>query len=106
MKRQEIVTRLRGLREEIEQDGEVRIADLEVPFALALSDVCNALGLTSEEHDRVLGREAAAYVAEILRTRVWLVEMAVKEETATLTLAEVAAVPAQAAGYPVTPILS
>lgn len=91
MKRQEMIARLRGLREWIEQEGEVRTADLETTFALALSDVCDALGLTDEEHDQVLGREAATCVTEILRTRVWPVRMAVEKKTATVALTEVAA---------------
>jgi len=94
MEQQELVTRLRSLREGIERDGEVRIAALETTFALALSDVCCALGLTAEEHDEVLGQNAAAYVAEIRQARFWPVERDMKEETATLTLTEAAAVPA------------
>jgi len=94
MKRQAVIARLRSLREEIEQGGEERITDLETTFVLALSDVCDALGLTGEEHDQILGREAAAYVAEILQTRVWPVGMAMERETATAPLAEAAAVSA------------
>jgi len=94
MEQQEVVARLRSLREEIERDGEVRIAALETTFALALSDVCCALGLAGEEHDEVLGRDAAAYVIEIRQTRFWPVEKDVEEETATVTLAELAAVSA------------
>ena len=66
-----VVTRLCSLREEIEQDGE-KIASLEVSFALALSDVCDALGLTGEEYKLVLGPEAAAFVEALLNSRVWL----------------------------------
>ena len=66
-----VVTRLCSLREEIEQDGE-KIASLEVSFALALSDVCDALGLSGEERELVLGPEAAAYVEALLNARVWL----------------------------------
>ena len=76
--RQEMIARLKSLREEIEQDGE-GIASLETTFALVLSDVCDALALTGEEHDLVLGREAAAYVADLLGTRVWPVEMEPEE---------------------------
>lgn len=91
--RREIVTRLKGLREEIEQGGE-KIADLETTFALALSDVCNALGLTAEEHDEVLEPEAAADVAAILDTRIWLVETLEERETVGAPMLEIAAVPA------------
>jgi hypothetical protein len=94
MEQQEVVTRLRSLREGIERDGEVRIAALETTFALALSDVCCALGLTDEEHDEVLGQEATAYVVEIRQSRFWPVEREIEEGTAPLALPEVAAVPA------------
>ena len=79
MERQELIARLQGLREEIEQDGRERIAMLETTFALALSDVCDALGLTGEEHDLVLGWETAAYVTAVLNTRVWSVEIEPEE---------------------------
>ncbi len=71
MERQEVIARLRNLREEIEQEGEVDIAALETTFALALSDVCGALELGREECDRVLGQDAAVYVAEVCETRFW-----------------------------------
>lgn len=94
MDQQAVVARLRSLREEIERDGEVRIAALATTFALALSDVCCALGLTDEKHDEVLGRDAAAYVAELGQARFRPVEREMEEETATVALLEVAAVPA------------
>jgi len=74
MDRCEMVNRLKGLREEIERDGGVRIAALEALFALALWDVCRALGLSEEECDVVLGQEGAAYVEGVLCTRVWTTE--------------------------------
>jgi len=79
MERQELIVRLKGLREEIERDGGEGIAMLETTFALALSDVCDALGFTSEEYDLVLGREAAAYTVAVLDTRVWPVETEAEE---------------------------
>ena len=69
--RHEVIVRLRSLREEIEQGGE-KIVSLETTFALALSDVCDALGLSGEERAQVLGPEAAAYVEALLNARVWL----------------------------------
>lgn len=74
MERQEVIARLRGLRKEIEQEGEVGIAELETTFALALADVCGALGLGRHEHEWVLGRDAAARVDDVCETRVWLAE--------------------------------
>ncbi len=50
------------------------IAALGTTFALALADVCRALGLTAAEHDRVLGRDAAAYVAAVGQARFWPME--------------------------------
>jgi hypothetical protein len=87
MKRQEMIARLQALREEVEQDGGMGIADLETTFALALSDVCQALGLTEEEEDLVLGPEAAAYVAATLDTRVWMVVLVPENAVATTTTA-------------------
>ena len=71
MMHHELVARLKTLREEIERDGDVPIAALETPFALALSDVCTVLGLSGAEHDEVLGRAAAVYVAALRDSRVW-----------------------------------
>ena len=68
-----MIVRLRILREEIEQDGQ-GIALLETTFALALSDVCDALGLSGEERDLVLGSVTTAYVNTVLDTRVWTME--------------------------------
>jgi hypothetical protein len=93
MQTKEVAARLKSLREEVEQDGEA-IADLETTFALALSDVCNALGLVKEEHDLVLGRRAAAYLAEVLSTRVSPVERATAGEMPVVAQTEVAVIPA------------
>ncbi len=71
MTHHELVARLTALREGIERDGEIPIAALETPFALALSDVCAALGLSGAEHDEVLGRAATAYVAAFRDSRAW-----------------------------------
>lgn len=84
MERRELIVSLKGLREEIEQDGGVRIIDLETSFALALSDVCDALGFTAREHDEVLGQEAAAHVAGIRQTRFWPVQGDAEGETADI----------------------
>ena len=51
---QEVIIRLKGLRKEIERDGEASIIDLETTFALALWDACEALGLAGEKRDEVL----------------------------------------------------
>ena len=71
MTHHELVARLKALRENIERDGDAPITALETPFALALSDVCAALGLTGAEHDEALGRAAAAYVAALCDSRAW-----------------------------------
>jgi hypothetical protein len=71
MTHHELVARLKALREDIERDGDVPIAALETPFALALSDVCVALGLAGVEHDEVLGCAAAAYLAAVRDSRAW-----------------------------------
>ncbi len=71
MTHHELVARLKALREGIEREGDVPIATLETPFALTLSDVCAALGLSGAEHDEVLGCAAAAYVAALRDSRAW-----------------------------------
>jgi len=73
MEHQEVIARLKGLRQEIEQEGEVGIAELETTFALALADVCGALGMGRQEYEQVLGQEAASSVEDVCETRVWLV---------------------------------
>jgi hypothetical protein len=79
------------LRQEFERDG-ISIIEAVAPVALILSDVCNALELSQAEHDLVLGSEAAEAIEEWESARLWLPKE--EEETATLPVSEVAAVPA------------
>jgi hypothetical protein len=74
MDRQEMIARLVSLRRAIERKGEESLGALETTFALALWDVCGALGLTERERDEVMGREAVAYVNQMLNAQVWPVE--------------------------------
>ena len=69
MTRQEIVARLKGLRQaiEIESDSELTIRDIECTMNYVLLDVCQALGLSQTEQDEVLGYNTKAAAAE----RVW-----------------------------------
>lgn len=90
MERQEVVARLKGLREEFEKEG-VNILDVPTTMALALSDVCDALGLSQEEHDEVVGEEVAQAVEEWKSARVW---QPAERETAPRPVIELAAVPA------------
>jgi hypothetical protein len=46
------------------------IIELDAPVALVLSDLCVFLGLSEEQHARVLGQEGVAYTNEVLETRV------------------------------------
>ena len=66
--RDTVIARLTALRHEVET-SDLSQERFTPPFALALSDVCRALGLTRREHDQVLGPEAAAYVARIHKQR-------------------------------------
>lgn len=93
---QEMIARLQRLREEVEQDGGMGIADLETTFALALSDVCRALGLSDEEHGLILGPEATASVTATLNTRVWAIVLV--PEIALATTTTTAAIPAPGEG--------
>lgn len=65
-----VVARLTALRHEVETSNLAQ-ERFTPPFALILSDVCRALGLTRREHDQVLGPQAAAYVARIHKQRWW-----------------------------------
>ena len=94
MERQELIARLQSLREEVEQDGEMGIADLETTFALALSDVCRALVLSDEEHSLILGPEATASMTATLNTRVWMMVLVPEIALATTP----AAIPASGEG--------
>lgn len=88
MERQQIVARLKGLREELETDGVLE--DLTV--TLLLSDVGSALGLSESEQAEVLGPEATKAVEEWKATVWW--PTTEEEETATVPLPGLAAVPA------------
>lgn len=90
MKRKDVTARLKGLREEFEKDGS-SILDVPTTMALALSDVCNALGLSQEEHDLVLGSEVAEAIEEWRSARMW--QPAEEKETAPRSVTELAAVP-------------
>jgi hypothetical protein len=68
--REAVIARLTALRQEVET-SDLAQERFTPPFALVLSDVCHALGLTRREHDQVLGPEAAAYVARIHKRRWW-----------------------------------
>jgi hypothetical protein len=65
-----VVAQLTALRREVEA-ANLPLEKFTPPFALVLSDVCRVLGLTAEEHDKILGPEAAAYVATIRKRRWW-----------------------------------
>lgn len=89
MERQEVVTRLKGLREELETDGVLE--DLTV--TLLLSDVCSALGLSESEQAEVLGPEATGAVEE-WKAQVWWPTTVEEEETAIVAVTGLTAVPA------------
>ena len=65
-----VVAQLTTLRREVEA-ANLPLETFTPPFALVLSDVCRVLGLTTEEHDKILGPQAAAYVATIRKRRWW-----------------------------------
>ena len=90
MEQKEVVAKLKGLREEFEKDG---ISTLDVPttMALALSDICDALGLSQAEHDEIVGEEVAQAIEEWKSARMWQPS---ERETATKPVKELAAVPA------------
>ena len=89
MERKEVVAKLKGLREEFEKDG-ISILDVPTTMALALSDVCDALGLSQAEHDEVVGEEVAQAIEEWKSARMWQPS---ERETATHPMTEMTAVP-------------
>lgn len=89
MEQKEVVAKLKGLREEFEKDG-ISILDVPTTMALALSDVCDALGLSQAEHDEVVGEEVAQAIEEWKSARIW---QPAERETATPPVTELAAVP-------------
>lgn len=89
MGQKEVVAKLKGLREEIEKHGDVEIIDLPTTMAIALSDVCHALGLSQAEHDEVVGEEVAKAVEEWKSARIW---QPAERGTTTGPVAELAAV--------------
>ena len=90
MEQKEMIAKLKGLREEFEKDG-ISILDMPTTMALALSDVCDALGLSQEEHDEIVGEEVAQAIEEWKSARMWQPS---ERETATHPMTELAAVPA------------
>jgi hypothetical protein len=90
VERKEVVAKLKGLREEFEKDG-ISILDVPTTMALALSDVCDALGLSQAEHDEIVGEKVAQAVEEWKSARMW---QPAERETATEPVKELAAVPA------------
>lgn len=90
MEQKEMIAKLKGLREEFEKDG-ISILDVPTTMALALSDVCDALGLSQAEHDEVVGEEVAQAIEEWKSARIW---QPAERETATHPVTELAAVPA------------
>jgi len=91
MERKTLVTKLRTLRQEFEEDG-ISILDAVAPVALILSDVAFALELSQAEHDFVLGEEVAQAVEEWETARMW--QPVEEKETAAIPLPELAAVSA------------
>jgi hypothetical protein len=89
MEQKEMIAKLKGLREEFEKDG-ISILDVPTTMALALSDVCDALGLSQAEHDEVVGEEVAQAIEEWKSARMW---QPAERETATHPMTEMAAVP-------------
>jgi hypothetical protein len=89
MERQTVVAKLKGLREEFERDS-ISILDVPTTMAMALSDVCDVLGLSQAEHDEVVGEEVAQAVEEWKSARMW---QPAERETAIQPETELAAVP-------------
>jgi hypothetical protein len=59
--RRVLVERMKGLREEVESEGD--ITRMSAPFPVLLAELCETLGLRQAEWDEVLG-PAATFVRE------------------------------------------
>jgi hypothetical protein len=89
MEQKEMVAKLKGLRAEFEKDG-ISILDVPTTMALALSDVCDTLGLSQAEHDEIVGEQVVQAIEEWKSARMWQPS---ERETATHAVTELAAVP-------------
>lgn len=70
LEQRSVVSRLRQLREQLEQEmAPEPWTALEAPMVLLLSDVCNALGLDEAERITVLGKEGEQALAKLLEER-------------------------------------
>lgn len=70
-----LVDILKRFREGIESDGETKLHQVVVPCALFLSDICDAFGLSKDQHDEVLG-DNVEYIEEWQHTYVIPTNMA------------------------------
>lgn len=70
VKRKELVERLKTLREEF--GDHVLSSGMAAPVAMIFNDVCQALDLTEEERQEVLGQEVARAVDQWVDCRVWV----------------------------------
>ena len=94
MDRRSVITSLRALRMDLEQDQIDLATDLP-EAALMLSDVCIYLGLSEAEQEEVLGSRVGAQRDTQLTERgiATADRLIAEKETATLPVSEVAAVP-------------
>lgn len=60
---------LAQFRAKLEQEAEAPLEALDLNAALLLSDLCNHLGLSPANHDRVLGDQAAGFVSRVQEQR-------------------------------------
>jgi hypothetical protein len=88
--RQSVITSLKALRMELEEECHIDLVADMPEAALMLSDVCAYLGLSKAETDEVLGDVSEA-VEEWAGARLW---QPAEMETATAPVTELAAVPA------------
>lgn len=90
MDRKSVITSLKALRMELEEDCHIDLAADMPEAALMLSDVCAYLGLSQAETNEVLGDVSEA-VEEWGTARMW--QPVEEKGTAAAPLPELAAVP-------------
>ncbi len=70
--RQEIITRLKYLRQDAEGWGEDSLLKLQISFAGMMYDICQGLGLSKEEYTRILGTETLKEIIEESNRVYWV----------------------------------
>ena len=68
---EDITARLEGLRREVEQGTAPETwAEIELPVGLLIADVCDALGLSKDQQNQVMGDAGVLFLKTVQNTQV------------------------------------